>query len=279
MYMRLAFAAAVHVDPDILLVDEVLAVGDQAFQSKCRDRIAALRKAGVTILLVTHDHQAVRELCDEAIWLEDGHVQAQGATAAVADAYYASVVAREEARFAAERGVEPVAVEAERDRWGSGEVEIVGVDFLGPDGLPRHVLNTGEAATVRLRYLAHRRIDEPVFGIAIHRQDGVHVNGPNTAQGGLIIPFIAGSGAVSYHIECLPLLPGTYELSAAVYDRGCSHPYDHHHRRFSFHVRAGLVREQFGLVLFPADWSHDPGGADPQLGPNVPAARESAGAG
>ncbi len=247
------------MDPEVLLVDEVLAVGDQAFQNKCRDRIAALRKAGVTILLVSHDHQSVRELCDQAIWLEDGQVRAHGPTDAVVDAYGASVVAREEMRLAAERGVEAVVAEGSRERWGSGEVEIVGVDFLGPDGAVRAVLTTGEAATVRLRYLAHRRVDAPVFGLAIHRQDGVHVNGPNTAQAGFDLPFVDGPGAVCYHIERMPLLPGTYELSVAVYDRACSHPFDHHHRRFPFHVRSVDVREQFGVVSFPARWSHAPG--------------------
>lgn len=263
MYMRLAFSAAIHVDPEILLVDEVLAVGDQAFQNKCRDRIAVLRKAGVTILLVTHDNAAVRDLCDQALWLEEGRVRALGATDEVVDAYYASMVAREEARFAAEQGLAPPATSATDvpDRWGSHEVEVVGVEFLGPSGEPRQVLTTGEGCTIRLRYQAHGRVESPVFGIAIHRNDGLQVNGPNTGDVGLEIPYVAGAGRVDYEVERLPLLPGTYELSAAVYDRSCSHPYDHHHRRFPFRVRAGTNRERFGLVALPAVWSHEPAGA------------------
>jgi lipopolysaccharide transport system ATP-binding protein len=261
MYMRLAFAAAIHVDPELLLVDEVLAVGDQAFQNKCRDRIALLRKAGITIILVSHAAEAVRELCDRAIWLEDGLVQADGPAGAVMDGYEASVVAREEARYAAEHDTEPVLPGPVLDRWGSGEVEILDLAFLGPDGEPRHVLFTGEPATVRLDYVAHRRVAEPVFGLAIHRHDGIHVTGPNTLEAGLEIAGIEGPGRVTYAIQRLPLLPGSYEVSAAVYDKSCSHPYDHHHRRFALHVRGGTVRERLGLVSLPATWSHQPGGA------------------
>lgn len=265
MYMRLAFAAAIHVDPDILLVDEVLAVGDQAFQNKCRDRIVELKKSGVTILLVTHDSGTVRDLCDQAIWLESGQIQAQGATDGVVEAYYASVVVKEEARFAAEHDGEPPPADI-KDRWGSGEVEITQVEFLDADGLPRFVLNTGEPVTVRLHYYAREAVVEPVFGIGIHRADGVHVNGPNTGEADFVIPEVLGAGVVDYRIERLPLLPGTYELSAAVYDRTASHPYDHHHRRFTFHVRAAAVRERLGMVFMSATWAHHAGG-DASLAP------------
>jgi ABC-type polysaccharide/polyol phosphate transport system ATPase subunit len=256
MYMRLAFSAAIHVDPDILLVDEVLAVGDQAFQNKCRERIAALRKAGLTIVLVSHDSTAIRELCDQALWLEDGVLRAQGAAETVVDAYYASIVTKEEARYAAENRTDTPPPAATAERWGSGEVEITDVEFLGPDGAPRHILLTGEPATVRMHYFAHMPVDQPVFGLAIHRADGIHITGPNTLDAGFEIQRVAGAGSVDYHIERLPLLAGTYELSTACYDHTCSHAYDHQQRRFPFHVRAGAVRERLGLITLAATWTH-----------------------
>jgi len=263
MYMRLGFATAIHVDPDILLIDEVLAVGDQAFRNKCRDRIADLRKAGVTIVLVSHDSGAIRDLCERALWLEDGRAQAYGPTDDVVEAYYASVVAREEARFAAEHETEPVAPAPGTDRWGSGDVEIVGVDFLGADGAAHHILATGEPMTICLRYVAHRRVEAPVFGLAIHRNDGLHVTGPNTLDAGLEIAAVEGPGEVRFEVGWLPLLSGTYELSASCYDHACSHPYDHHHRRFPFRVRAGAVRQRLGAMALDATWAHRPGAPEP----------------
>jgi lipopolysaccharide transport system ATP-binding protein len=256
MYMRLGFATAIHLEAEILLVDEVLAVGDQAFQNKCRDRIAELRKAGITILLVSHDATAVRELCTAALWLEEGQVKAMGATDGVLEAYNASVVAREEARFAAEHGSAPAAAEAAALRWGSHEVEITGVDFLGADGTPHHILDTDRPATLRIRYVAHQPIERPVFGLAIYRNDGLHLNGPNTQDAELAIPSILGTGHVDYRLERVTLLPGTYEVSVSVYDQTCTHPYDFHNRRFTFRVRAGHVRERYGLLSLPAHWSH-----------------------
>jgi lipopolysaccharide transport system ATP-binding protein len=268
MYMRLGFAAAVNMDARTLLIDEVLAVGDQAFQNKCRDKISALRRDGITILLVSHDPNAVRDLCASALWLEGGKVLARGGADEVLEAYFASVMEREEARFAAEHGRSAAPLSG--DRWGSGEVEIVGVDVLGADGVERHVVASGEPFTVRVRYFARQRVEGPVFGLAIHRDDGVHVSGPNTQDAGLRIAAVEGGGEVCYHVGRLALLPGAYELSASCYDSSCTHPYDHHHRRYLFRVHAGSVRERHGLLHMPCEWTHEAqtGGAFPD-GPSA----------
>lgn len=258
MFMRLAFATSVHLDPEILLLDEILAVGDQAFRNKCYDRILALRRAGVTILLVSHELAAIRALCDRALWLDQGTIQAYGPTDDVVEAYHASIMAREEARLAGESPPEPATTER-RDRWGSREIEIVDVAILGAGGRRQHVLVTGQPMEVRLRYVAHQPVSEPVFGLAIHRQDGLHITGPNTLEAGLHIPAIDGEGEVGYRVECLPLLSGSYELSVSCYDRSCTHAYDHHHRRFPFHVLSADSRERFGLISLPAEWRHWPG--------------------
>ena len=180
------------------------------------------------------------------------------------EAYYASMVAREEARLAADRRAageaeaEPNDVEPEPDRWGSREVEITGIELLGPDGQPHEILLTGQALTLRLHYLAHQRVEDPVFGIAIHRDDGLHINGPNTRDAGLAIDAVTGRGFVDWQIDQLALMSGRYELSAAIYDAAAVHAYDHHHRRYPLRVRASQVGEQYGLVHMPARWRHQP---------------------
>lgn len=259
MYMRLGFATAVHLDADLLLIDEVLAVGDQAFQHKCLDRIAALRRGGVSIVLVSHDNEAIRSHCDQALWLERGRVQEFGPVDRVVQAYYASMIAREEARLAEERaaaGEEALdaVVQSQPDRWGSGEARITAVELLDEDGRLHEILASGRPATVRIHYQADMPIPGPVFGLGIHRQDGVHVAGPNTRDAGLRIASIQGRGHVDYHLPSLALLPGHYEVSVSLYDQGCTHPFDYHHRRFPLRVHAGDRHEALGLVHFEADW-------------------------
>lgn len=259
MYMRLGFATAIHLDAELLLIDEVLAVGDQAFQHKCLDRIAALRKAGVSIVLVSHDNEAIKSLCDQALWLERGQLRAFGATDTVIEAYYASMIAREEARLAGERAAAGESldevIQTQPDRWGSGEVEITAVETLGPDGRQHEILPADEPATVRIHYLARERIVGPVFGLGIHRQDGVHITGPNTRDAGLKIAAIEGRGHIDFRMPRLPLLPGHYELSASIYDSGCTHPFDYHHRRYPLRVHAGSLHEPLGLVHIDATWA------------------------
>lgn len=250
MVMRLGFAIAIHVEPEVLLIDEVLAVGDESFQMKCLDKISELRGRNITIIFVSHSLDAVRELCDRALWLESGEMRRLGPTQQVIDLYRDSVTAREESRLAARHG------EGAGERWGSGEVEIIDVHFRDVAGRERHVFRTGEPMTACIRYCAHRRIDNPVFGVAIHRSDGLHVNGPNTRLAGYPIEYIEGEGEIRYAIEALPLLEGIYQFSATCYDYACVHPYDHHHRMYTFRVQRGAVREEFGVFHIPSHWEH-----------------------
>ena len=250
MTMRLGFAIAIHVDPDVLLIDEVLAVGDESFQMKCLDKINEIRSRGVTIIFVSHSWDAVHDLCDRSLWLETGRVRKLGPTEQVIDLYRDSVTAKEEDRLAAQHG------EGTGERWGSGEVEIVDVCFRDEAGAERHVFCTGEPMTARIRYRAHRRVENPVFGVAIHRSDGLHVNGPNTKQAGYPIEYVEGEGEIHYFVPTLPLLEGTYQFSATCYDSACIHPYDHHHRMYTFRVQCGEVQEEFGAFHIPSQWQH-----------------------
>ncbi len=267
MYMRLGFAVATAVDPDILITDEVLAVGDEAFQRKCMERIYQHRQDGRTIVFVSHSLEAVRNLCTHAIWLDHGVVQAAGDVTTTLDAYLRWTNRKEQERLQREReeavaaGLVPAeardetnAGDEDRLRWGSGEIEIEGVDFLDRRGRPADVFETGGRLTVRIRYNAHRPIEEPVFGLAIHHESGFHINGPNTRFGGLTLGLLEGAGQIDYTIPELPLLAGGYLLTAAVYDRSLAHAFDHHERMYRFVVQTGHVAERFGTVHIPGEW-------------------------
>lgn len=271
MYMRLGFSIAVHVDPDILLIDEVLAVGDQAFQQKCLERIQSFRRQGKTIVFVSHDLEAVRTLCDRVVWLDDGVIRMEGPTMEVVAEYLDSTWAQQSARHEAEQ-----AALAGADRWGSGQAEIVDVRFYDDQGRERQVFRTGDPFIARITYEAHERIERPMFGVAIHNDQGVHINGPNTVFAGYDIPWIEGRGTVDYIVESLPLLEGTYFFSAAIYDHAGIHPFDHHQLKYVFRVRPGGVRERYGLFYIPSRWAWRPETPPDETAELVPAGQRDA---
>lgn len=250
MLMRLGFAIATSFQPEIVLIDEVLAVGDAAFQVKCLERIAQMQEQGVTILFVSHSLEQVRRLCHRAIWLDEGRVCAIGPATEVTGEYLSQ----------AWRGG-TVQVQKEGDaegrgrRWGSGEAVITHVEFCGQDGEPRQAFRTGEPFVARIHYQTYSPVHKPAFGVAIYREDGIHVNGPNTAQSGFDIEVIDGAGSVDYILDALPLLPGRYEFTAAIYDRYSVHPYDHRHRAYAFEVQPGGELEE-GIVHLDCRWRH-----------------------
>ncbi len=253
MYVRLGFSVAVHTDPEILLVDEVLAVGDQNFQHKCLDRILEMQQQGITICFVSHDLSGVRQLCSHVIWLDDGMVQAAGDVDDTISAYLRHAAAEEDARSAA-------ATSKDRRRWGIGDVEVVSVSFLDAAGKERQVFRVGEPWMVRLHYRARRRIERPIFGLAIHRNDGVHVCGPNTRFVGLDIPFIEGEGDVLYRVDHLPLMEGTYLVSVSAHNWADTVMYDYHDRLYTFKVRQVGKGERYGVVSLEGEWEWNNGG-------------------
>ncbi len=279
MYMRLGFAIATAVEPDILITDEVLAVGDETFQRKCMNRIHDFREEGRTILFVSHTLEAVRNLCSQTIWLDHGRIVAAGDTMTTLDAYMRWANAKDRERIEREQaqaapsslapprkiGSEdeseqptetnvPPEPEEEPNRHGTREVEITRVEFLAADGRPAGVFMTGEALTVRMHYLAKQPSMEPVFGVALYNRGGLHINGPNTRFGGQPIPLVHGTGYVDYIVDRLPLLAGEYLVTAAVYDTAMLHAYDHHERRFLLTVQTGSVGERYGTFLIPSHW-------------------------
>jgi ABC-type polysaccharide/polyol phosphate transport system ATPase subunit len=238
MYMRLGFAVAVHLDPEIVLVDEAFAVGDAHFQRKCLHTIREIQRAGKTIVLVSHDLQLVERLCTEAVLLQQGRVVAAGPPAAVIGRYH-------------ELDMGDAA--AGSHRWGTGAVRITAVDLLR-GGEPTGVLRTRDTLTIRLHYRCQAPVERPVFGVAIHTDDGVHVTGPNTRTSGFPLDRLEGSGALDYAIDRLPLLPGRYLVSAAVYDEDLVTAYDHRDRLLPFVVVEGGTDERLGVIELGAGW-------------------------
>lgn len=242
MYMRLGFSVAIHVQPDVLVVDEILAVGDQAFQTKCLERIWEMRRQGVTIVLVSHQLHLIREVCSQLIWVEHGQVKAVGPAEEVMEKYLAFY-----ASLAAPAGNSPHTF----PRWGSGEIEITNVRFLDVDGQLRADFMTGEALTIVIDYQAHQPLHQPHFDVTLFREDGVLLNTPTPRPiGGLV----SGSGSVVCRIEYLPLLPAGYKVSAAIHDGNQSHAYDHHEKAYSFKVIARPEQNGHGLVEIPVTW-------------------------
>ena len=237
MYMRLGFAVAVNVEPDVLVVDEVLAVGDEAFTHKCLDKFAEFKRRGKTIVVVTHQLELVQRFCDEAMWLDRGVSKAQGDPKRVIDAYLMDVARSENRALAATEVVAaPDAISAGSGpaRWGSREVEITGVELYGPDGVT-HVFNSGDRAEIRFRAYAAERVADFVFGVAIFNAEGICCYGTNTHIEGAHPGELFGHASVQFAVENLDLVDGTYTLDVAVH-RENGAPYDYHRRLYTFRV-------------------------------------------
>ena len=252
MYMRLGFAIAVTVDPDILLIDEVLAVGDESFQHKCVSKIQEFKGRGKTIVLVTHDLGSVERLCDEAVWLEGGRLMARGGPREIIDRYLGQVAQEEAAVLdAAHEQAEEALSAGTAQRWGSREIEITAVRLTDQAGHERYLYETGEPCTIRLAFRAQRPIEDPVFGIGIFRKDGVCCYGTNTAIDGLAVSKLAGSGEVAVRIGRLELVEGEYLLDVAAHARD-GHPYDYHSRLYTLAVRSRT--KDTGVARLAHDW-------------------------
>lgn len=276
MYMRLGFSLAIHTDPDILLVDEVLAVGDAAFVHRCHNTISEFRRRGKTLIFVTHDLTSVERWCDEAIWLEKSKVRDRGEPRRVIDAYLEKVQVGEEAELEqqnAAHGADDVATRAvskksnrkqedSEHRWGAQEVEILEVQMFGSDGEARWIFREDELVRVDVRYRLHAPVDDLVFGVGIVRADGVVVHGSNTDIDQQKIPvpvsenFKEGSeGVYRFRIDRLGLTEDSYFLDVAAH-RSDGRPYDYHHLVYRFSVRS--PRKYHGIYAPEHSWEFLP---------------------
>ena len=265
MYMRLGFAVAIHVDPDVLLVDEVLAVGDEGFTHKCLDKFAEFKRRGKTILLVTHALGLVERFCDEALWMDGGQLKGLGDPKRVIGAYITEVEEGEEQQLAKDdaRAQETTAAvspdepasavlpdnpietasapgdmfRATEGRWGSREIEITDVQLAGPDGAPGHVFHSGQPLTIRIGLRSPIAIEDFVIGIGIFNAEGVCCYGTNTSIEELTAVRIFGDAEARFSIENLDLVEGTYKLDVAIHKLD-GYPYDYHRLLYTFRVKS-----------------------------------------
>jgi lipopolysaccharide transport system ATP-binding protein len=250
MVARLGFAIATDVDPDILLLDEVLSVGDVAFQQKSAERIQSFRASGATILLVSHSMDTVQAMCDRAVWLDHGKVVTDGNPEAVVQHYRGEDAKAESKRLA------DATTLASNQRWGTRRIEIVRVSLLNEKGVEKTIFRTGDSFILQMDYKCHEPVVAPFFGMAIHRQDGIHITGPNSSFAGMVLPTLEKEGTVTYRVPYLPLLEGLYHISVAAVNHEDTEIFDYHDRAYSFRVvnYDGATRERYGLVTLRGEW-------------------------
>jgi len=259
MYVRLGFSVAVHVKPEILIIDEVIAVGDEQFQRQCFEHLYKLRKEGVTIVVVTHGLGLVETMCDGAAWLDHGKLQTAGPASKVAAAYLkrvndAEAVEREERREAivAEIAENPeLAAETEIPQ----SIFITDLTLADARGERLEYATHGEPFSMRIHYDSLGPVDAPVFGFGIHALNGVHLTGLNTNISGIETGTVDGVGYAEFTIPRMPLVPGEYELSAAIADEHVQHLYDRQDRQWRLIVRHGDELPSHGLIDLQGTWT------------------------
>jgi ABC-2 type transport system ATP-binding protein len=246
MFMRLGFSVAIHVDPDILLIDEVLAVGDAAFQRRCLERIADLRGAGKTIVFVSHDLGTMRELCRRAIWIDKGRLVVDGPTDRAIGLYTETMDQSSPAS-------QPVSEQVER--WGSGEATIDGVRVLDSAGDEQTALRHGQAGTIRLEVGCTTRLRDLAVGIGVFTRDGTYCTGVNMAFDACSVTLEPGPHVLELELPSVDLLPGSYLLDLAVFDAASQHIYDILSRTTPLTVSGEASAE--GIFRIPHRWRVD----------------------
>jgi ABC-type polysaccharide/polyol phosphate transport system ATPase subunit len=239
MYVRLGFSVAVEVDPDILLVDEVLAVGDLDFQRKCLHRMREFHTRGRTMLIVSHDMETIKSLSDRILLLDRGRVVHLGQPAEMVSSYRLRTMEREASGLGRE--------------WGTGEARITGVELMHADGSSGETFAWGETLRARLSYRAEHRIDRPVFGFALADRDGRIVYGSNTQIEGLDLPWIEGEGALELALGPMQMARGAYLLSFSLHS--ADHRVNYHRLDHQFRFLLECPRDFEGVAYMPARWT------------------------
>jgi lipopolysaccharide transport system ATP-binding protein len=255
MQVRLAFSTAIQTDPEILLLDEVLAVGDMEFQQKCLDVLSQYRKDGVTIVFVSHDLGSVRRFCDKALFLHKGKQIALGNTAEVIDSYVYSGKQEEALNQINEFEAEPSEIEVksenETPRGKDKKIEITNVEFYDKFDNKGARFNSFDQMTMKIFYSAYEKISDPVFGIAIYSENGENLFGTNTELKNVLIDSLEGEGHIDFRIERIPMLTGRFLLTVAVHTHD-QKLYDWHDKRYSFDVISTC--RDVGLFEVPCNW-------------------------
>lgn len=271
MYMRLAFSVAINVDADILLIDEILAVGDVAFQAKCFNKLREIKTAGTTIVIVSHALGQIEQICERSIWIHDGEIREEGAPRVVDPKYMAFMSQKEAARKKKEelqknmqdnQQTENVNLEKQdadeiienkedEKRWGSREVYMKSVIISDKNGNERTCFNNDEPLMIRINYKAKKKLEDVVFGIAIYRSDQTYIYGTNTLIDYSSSNTLEGEGYINLEIQKLPLNAGEYTFDFA-FHRPDGFNYDFW--REACNVSVQNVKNEVGIVSIPHVW-------------------------
>lgn len=221
MYVRLGFAIAIQVDPDVLLLDEILAVGDAAFQAKCFEKLNETRRRGRTLLLVTHDTQSAMRMCERAILLDQGRVLAEGSSQEIVSLYQQRVIAERDAEPGHQVPTTP------SKRWGTGEATIRSVSLCDETGNPVDKVSSGEGTTLRVIVQFNQDVSDPIFGFHLTADDGNDLFGTNTLSRSTDTGSFEKGDVVEVSFrQVVNLLPGRYMISAAVINNAAEAPLD-----------------------------------------------------
>ena len=263
MYMRLAFAVAINVNADILLIDEILAVGDANFQAKCFERMQELKASGITIVLVTHDGNTVKSFCNRAIWINEGEIASEGNAAEVVDRYMAHMDAKriEEINAAAasaqpsveieEEDVDSLSMDPDAIHFGNQKAQIVKCTLINSEGNAVNALRSDEKYYLRFEYKVNKQIDELVFGMGIFTLDGVWVFGTNSAIAGETIRVTGKRGTVIFESEPLNLMSGKYILQCSIIEPNTT-PVDYYNEYMRFNVVN--IHHEAGIIHYDSKW-------------------------
>lgn len=271
MYMRLGFSIAIHIDFDILLIDEILSVGDIGFQEKCLTKLKEFHKNGKTLVITSQSLDLLKYLCDKTLLLERGKIEFIGESQDAIAQYQEMMSIKEEKdiQILAERTSRPLfirgssnsdsegKVEAIKSNWGTrvgtGDIEIKRVRLVDSRGKEEPIFETGQRLKVWVDFFVHTEIADPHFGIAIFRDDGTYCYGPNTRFDGIKIPKLKkGAGWFSIEYQELNLLPGSYKISVAIWEREERFAYDYHYAFYDFKVCSS--KKDHGVVYLRHKW-------------------------
>ncbi len=264
MYMRLAFSVAINVNADILLIDEILAVGDVNFQAKCFNKLREIKAQGTTIVIVSHSMGQIEQICDRSIWIHEGLIKSQGKPRDVhpeyldfmgqkRQEYQEAKEAKKEAQKEAQKEeaqVEQKPVE-ETKRWGNGRARITDVQLLDENNKKKTVFNTDASMTIQMSYRVEKPVIDAVFGIGIFRSDGLNCYGTNTRLENFDRFDLEKDGTIKVRIPVLGLLPGVYTLDLAIESDDAT-PVDYYKECYRFEVFSKI--SDVGVMRMPHSW-------------------------
>lgn len=258
MFVRLAFAVAINVNPDILIIDEALAVGDTRFQLKCMDKFLEFKKKGIAIIFVSHDINAIKRFCDRTLWINNGELVDDGNTDIVTDKYLdylrmldvESGVVHEDDKSEEGGDVSPDKIS---DDEAVDIAEIRKVSIYNSKGLNVENISHGEKVTVKVDYYVNdENIENPVLGLAILRVDNLYICGVNTLLDKIEIPWKKGLNTFVLEYPSFDLVGGSYYFDVALFDKTATVPFDYRTKYKDFFVSMSYVAE--GITVLPHIW-------------------------